>query len=280
MYRKILPCLLLAATTTFAVAQDATAPPPPPEAAQPAEQQPSQDTTQVTPMDHTPVYRVNVVSRSTSAVNYRHRSGETKVDLRGTSIQPQITGSATVDSKRGRLQIDATLDHMKPASFFGPEYLTYVLWAITPEGRPVNLGELIPNDDGKVSIRVTTDLQAFGLIATAEPYFSVTRPSDFVVAENRVRNDTKGWEQPITARFDALERGEYTVDVPASDLPATTADRKHVPLELLEAENAVAIAKASGAQQYAPDALARAQTFLDRGQDYLRRKQGRDAIGT
>ena len=279
MYRSISVCLLLALTSTLAIAQDTTAPPPPPEAAQTPQQTPT-DQTAVTPMDRTPVYRVNVVSRSTNAVNYRHRSGQTKVDMRGTSIQPQITGSATVDSKRGRLQIDATLDHMKPASFFGPEYLTYVLWAITPEGRPVNLGELIPNSDGKVSIRVTTDLQAFGLIATAEPYFSVTRPSDMVVAENIVRSDTKGWEQPITARFDALERGEYTVDVPASQLPATSADRKHVPLELLEAENAVAIAKTAGAQQYAPDALARAQTFLDRGQDYMRRKQGRDAIGT
>ncbi|HUO59984.1 MAG TPA: OmpA family protein [Candidatus Acidoferrales bacterium] len=278
MYRRVAPYLLLALTTTFAAAQD-TAPPPPPEAAQ-SPQQSTPDQTSVTPMDKTPVYRVNVVSRSTNAVNYQHRSGTTKVDMRGTSIQPQITGSASVDSKQGRIAIDATLDHMKPASFFGPEYLTYVLWAITPEGRPVNLGELIPNNDGKVSIRVTSDLQAFGLIVTAEPYFSVTRPSDIVVAENQVRHDTKGWEQPITAHFDALERGEYTVDVPASQLPATSADRKHIPLELLEAQNAVAIAKATGAEQYAPASLARAQTDLDRANDYLRRKQSRQAIGT
>lgn len=233
----------------------------------------------VEPMERTPVYRVNVVTRSTSAVDYRHRTG-TKVDIKGTDLMPQVNGQAHVDSKAGRLEINANLDHLQPATTFGPEYLTYVLWAITPEGRPVNLGEAIPNNDGKVSMRVTTDLQAFGLIVTAEPYFAVTRPSNLVVAENIVRRDTKGWEQPISARFEALDRGQYTVDIPAAQLPATTADKKKIPLELLEARNAVAIAKAEGAQQYAPDALAKAQEFLDRGEQYVRQKEGRGPIGT
>jgi outer membrane protein OmpA-like peptidoglycan-associated protein len=231
-------------------------------------------------MKETPTYRVNVVSRSTSAVNYRHRAGSTEVNFRGTSIMPEVKGKAEVESERGRLEIEAELEKLKPATFFGPEYLTYVLWAITPEGRALNLGEIIPDDDGDAKIRVTTDLQAFGLIVTAEPYFAVTRPGDLIVAENEVRRDTKGWEQPITARFDAIERGQYTIDVNPTQLPATGANRKKYTPEMLQAMNAIAIAKASGAQQFAPEALARAEEFYARGEDYVRRDQSKSAIGT
>ena len=242
-------------------------------------QQPT-STYQLEPMKETPTYRVNVVSRSTSAVNYRHRAGSTEVNFRGTSIMPEAKGKANVESKRGRLEIHTELHKLKPATFFGPEYLTYVLWAITPEGRALNLGEVIPDDDGDADLRVTTDLQAFGLIVSAEPYFAVTRPGDLIVAENEVRRDTKGWEQPITARFDAIERGQYTISVNPTQLPATGADRKKYQPEMLQALNAVAIAKASGAQQYAPEALARAEEFLARGEDYVSRKQSKSAIGT
>ena len=114
---------------------------------------------------------------------------------------------------------------MQPASSFGGQYLTYVLWAITPEGRAVNLGEVLPGDNGKDKIDVTTDLQAFGLIVTAEPYYSVTHPSNKVVAENILRQETKGFEEPIDAKFDVLEGAQYTIDVPADQLPATQADR-------------------------------------------------------
>lgn len=238
-----------------------------------------ENTTPVEPMDKTPVFRVQVVSRSTKAVNYRHRGGSTTVDLKGTSLMPEATGKAKVDGKAGRLEIDADLSHMAPATKFGGQYLTYVFWAITPEGRAVNLGELVPNDSGKVSLTVTSDLQAFGLIVTAEPYFSVVRPSNLVVVENIIRTETKGFEEPIDARFDLLEGDQYVIDVPASNLPSATAG-PDVPLTLLEARNAVAIAKAAGADQYAADSLKKAQDFLDRAEDYLQRKQGRTPIGT
>src|ERR1700758_531706 len=153
-----------------------------------------QDTTPVEPMDQTPVFRVNVVSRTTKAVNYRHRGGSTMVDFKGTSLMPEARGKAKVDSKAGRLEINAEFSQLQPAGKFGVEYLTYVLWAITPEGRPVNLGEVVPKE-GRTSLEVTTDLQAFGLIVTAEPYFAVTRPSTLVVVENVIRQQTKGWEQ-------------------------------------------------------------------------------------
>ena len=226
-----------------------------------------------------PVFRVSVFARTTKAVNYRHRGGSTIVDLRGTELMPTVGGHAKVDGKAGRLAVSVELTHLPPASSLGGQYLTYVLWAITPEGRSVNLGEVLPSDGGKDKIDVTTDLQAFGLIVTAEPYYSVVRPSNEVVAENILRQETKGFEEPIDAKFDVLEGKQYTIDVPADQLPSSQASA-NVPLDLLEARNAVAIAKAAGAQQYAADSLTKAEDMLQRAEDYLQRKQGRTPIGT
>jgi len=226
-----------------------------------------------------PVFRVNVFARTTKAVNYRHRGGSTIVDFRGTDLMPAVGGHAKVDGKAGRLAISAELDHLQPASSLGGQYLTYVLWAITPEGRAVNLGEVLPSEGGKDKINVTTDLQAFGLIVAAEPYYAVVRPSNEVVAENLLRPETKGFEEPIDAKFDVLEGKQYTIDVPSGQLPSSQSN-PNVPLDLLEARNAVAIAKAAGAQQHAPDSLTKAEDMLQRAEDYLQRKQGRTPIGT
>jgi outer membrane protein OmpA-like peptidoglycan-associated protein len=275
---------LMLSTATFA--QDNSAQPLYPDSPHPtqtpapeqdaAPQQMNQNTGQ---NDQMPVFRVNVYARTTRAVNYRHRGGSTTVDLRGTELMPEVGGHAKVDGKAGRLAISVDLTHMRPASSFGGQYLTYVLWAITPEGRAVNLGEVLPGDNGKDKIDVTTDLQAFGLIVTAEPYYAVTHPSNKVVAENILRQETKGFEEPIDAKFDVLEGAQYTIDVPAEQLPSTHADAR-VPLDLLEARNAVAIAKAAGAKQYAADSLVKAEDMLQRAEDYLQRKQGRTPIGT
>ncbi|MGA8541868.1 MAG: OmpA family protein [Terriglobales bacterium] len=226
-----------------------------------------------------PVFRVDVTERTTKAVNYRHRGGSTTVDFRGTDLLPYVDGHAKVDSKNGRMTVNLELKHLPPASTFGGQFLTYVLWAITPEGRAVNLGEVLPGDNGKDKLQVTTDLQAFGLIVTAEPYYAVTYPSNKVVAENIIRDTTKGFEEPIDAKFDVLEGGQYTIDVPGDQLPSSQASLD-VPLELLEARNAVVIAKAAGAAQYAPDSLTKAEDMLQRAEDYYQRKQGITPIGT
>lgn len=227
-----------------------------------------------------PVFRVNVYARNTKAVNYRNRGGSTTLDIKGTEVEPQITGRAKVDGKAGRLAIDVELNHMdRPNVKFGGQYLTYVLWAVTPEGRAVNLGEVLPSDGGKDKLSVTTDLQAFGLIVTAEPYYAVTHPSDVIVAQNVVLPNTKGFEEPIDAKFDVLEGKEYTIDVPVEQLPSTQA-QPSVPLDLLEARNAVAIAKAAGAEQYANGSIMKAEDMLQRAEDYYQRKQGRTPIGT
>ena len=239
------------------------------------------DNIQVEPMQKTPVYRVNVVERSTRAVDYQHKGGSTKVDFRGTELMPQAEGEAKVDNnKTGRLDVRTDFKHLEPATKLGAPYLTYVLWAITPQGRPVNLGEVVPDDGGKANPHVTAPLQAFGMIVTAEPYFAVTHPSNMVVLENVVRKDTKGPEMPIEAKFEAVDRGEYAVDINPADMPAKREHGRHVPLDLLEAENAVAIAKATGADQYAGDTLQRAQDQLARAEQYFDQKQDSKPIST
>ena len=248
---------------TLALAQDNSAPPIYPTPGNQAETQ-SRENVEAQKDAQMPVFRVNVYARSAKAVNYRNRGGSTTLDMKGTDIEPEITGRAKVDGKAGRLAIDVELNHMdRPNMKFGGQYLTYVLWAVTPEGRAVNLGEVLPNGDGKDKLNVTTDLQAFGLIVTAEPYFAVTHPSDVIVAQNVVLPNTKGFEEPIDAKFDVLEGKEYTIDVPVEQLPSTQA-QPNVPLDLLEARNAVAIAKAAGAEQYANSSVMKAEDMLQR----------------
>lgn len=227
--------------------------------------------------ENVPIFKVQVVSRSIDAVNYNHLGGTTKIGFSGTSIMPQAKGEAHVDSRHGRVVIAAKFDHLGPATAYGPEYLTYVLWAITPEGRAQNLGELPLNGD-HAELDVTTDLQTFGMIVTAEPYFAVTQPSDAVVLENRVLPDTKGKVEEVTAKYELLPRGEYLMMGNPKHLEPVAHDKK-VPLTLLEARNAVRLAEAAEADQYAPDSLAKAQASLDRAEDYYRRKQGKP-IGT
>lgn len=241
--------------------------------------QDQQNQIQLTPMEQTPVYRVQVVESSTDAVDYRHHASS-EVKMIGTDLNPSITGEADVKSQTGRVSINAKVDRLQTPETYGQQYLTYVLWAITPEGRPSNLGELIRKDDGNAELHATTNLQAFGLIVTAEPYFAVTAPSNLIVAQNLITQKTEGWAQPIHTKFETLNRTEYTADIAASELPASTANHDKVPLQLLEARNAVAIAKASGAEQYASSALSKAEEFLAKGEDYLNRKQPDTAIAT
>lgn len=224
-----------------------------------------------------PIYRVTVVSRSVRAISYRNRSGWTKVDLHGTAIAPQATGHADVNSRKGYIEVKAEVHKLNDASSYGPEYLTYVMWAITPEGRANNLGELLTDSDGNAKIDVTTELQAFALIITAEPYFGVTQPSDVVVMENIVRDDTVGKFEYVDAKYDLLQRGQYTYNVSAGNLHRVRVNSK-TPLELFEARNAVFIAKYANADKYAPDVYTKAQQLLDQAENYEARKAGRKPV--
>jgi flagellar motor protein MotB len=232
------------------------------------------------PPDPQPIYRVTVVSRTLPAINYEHRSGPTKIDFEGTVLLPKAKGDATVESKRGRISVDAKFDHLDPPTKFGREYLTYVLWAITPEGRPKNLGEIVVSPSDKAKISVTTDLQALGLMVTAEPYYSVTVPSDVVVLENVVRPDTIGRVEEVAAKYELLPRGQYTLNINPNQLrtvgteaEALPFDRYEAVLELYQAQNAVQIARSLGADHFAGDTLSKAETLLREAQDLQARKQ-------
>jgi len=210
-----------------------------------------------------PIYKITVVGRDIPAINYFHRSGATKVGFRGTELLPSVKGTAEVNSLNGRTQIKVHLEGLIPANSFGVEYLTYVLWAVTPEGRPINLGEILWNHSGKADTTVTTNLQSFGMILTAEPYFAVTMPSDVVVAQNFVINDkTTGVLETVNAHYNLLPRGAYAQTGGRHTVldPISRNDRS--PLDLYEAINAVQIADAEGAEQYATDSMATAKQDL------------------
>jgi outer membrane protein OmpA-like peptidoglycan-associated protein len=221
-----------------------------------------------------PLYRVTVVARTTKAINYRHLSGPTQIDFRGTVLLPYSKGQAWVESKRGAIRIQAQFDKLEPATRFGPEFLTYVLWAVSPEGRADNLGEVLMNGT-KSKLDVTAQLQAFALIVTAEPYFAVTQPSEVVVLENIVRADTLGSVEEMDAKFDLLQRSQYTY-VQGNSQPK--AADPNTPYGLLEARNAVQIAKAAGAGQYASDSFQKASQLLQQAETSLTHKGDKKQI--
>src|SRR5262245_42146243 len=225
-----------------------------------------------------PLYKitVNVVERTAKAVNYRHRSGATKIDFRGTALLPEAHGEAKVESKQGYIEIEVEFDELQEATRFGPEYLTYVMWAITPEGRATNLGEVILNGT-ESKLNVTTELQAFGLIVTAEPYFAVSQPSDVVVMENFVRKDTVGKIEEIDAKYELLQRGRYVVNVQPSELKPIPLE-KDSPLDLHEARNAVRIARWAGAEKDAAESFHKAETLLQQAEEYKTRKAGYKSV--
>jgi len=232
--------------------------------------------------DPAPIFRIEVVARSTQAVNYLHRGGSTKIDFQGTPLLAAATGRATVESERGVIRIAAEFKDLAPPSSFGPEYLTYVLWAISPDGRPVNLGELTLDSYGAGShskIETTSDIQTFGMIVTAEPYYAVTKPSDVVVLENMVRPDTRGVIESINARYELLPRGTYTMQGRASGFVPIVVSKKN-PFELYEAENAVELARIAGADKYAPESFNKAYAALQQAERYQDQKPGQKPVIT
>lgn len=230
-------------------------------------------TAQVSAKNETaPIFHVTVVENTIVAINYQYRQGPARIDFRGTVLMPEAKGQATVESKRGRTEIDAAFEHMLPTERFGREYLTYTLWAVTPEGGVRNIAEIVPGPSDKASLHVSTDLQAFGLIVTAEPYSATRHPSNVVVLENRVRPDTEGKIEQVQAKYELMPRGQYTWEEPAqlgvaaSNAPRVSMDRYEAILEVYEAQNAIGIARAANAEKYAPQTFAKAQQLYDAAQ--------------
>src|SRR3984957_1442641 len=220
------------------------------------------------------LYRVNVVQRDLDAVNYLHRSGSTKIGFIGTPLLPLAKGDAKVESERGGITISANFQGLTPANGFGTEYLTYVLWAISPDGRPQNLGEVLPAGT-KNNITVTTALQSFGMIVTAEAYLSVSQPSDVVVLQNVIKNDkTTGILEKVNAHYMLLPRGTYAQTEGAKTVANPITRDEKSPLELYQANNAIRIAQVAGADKYAPDIMAEAMQDLKNATDIDQNKKG------
>ena len=212
----------------------------------------------------TPTYRVSVVSRTTRAVKYEHRSGATKIDFQGTDLMPGASGEAKVESKRGAMEIEVEFQGLDKPTTFGTEYLTYVMWAISPEGRAINVGEVLVGDNHRSKLDVTTDLQAFALIVTAEPYYAVRRPSNVVIAENEIRPDTVGTSEAVDAKYELIDRGGY---IPTGYHFDPVVLNSKLPLEFFEARNAVRIAKSAGADNYAAASYEKAASQMKQADD-------------
>jgi outer membrane protein OmpA-like peptidoglycan-associated protein len=222
------------------------------------------------------IYNVTVVGKTVTAVSYQHRSGSTMIGFQGTPLLPMAKGNAKVDSKQGSIVVSASFKNMESAQKYGKEYLTYVLWAITPEGKPNNLGELLL-DGNNSKLTATTNLQTFGMIVTAEPYFAVNMPSDVVVLENVVRADTVGTSEQVTANYELMQRGGYTYDMSKAREPITNFSPK-VPLEVYEARNAISIAQSAGADTLAPDAFQKALSSLAQADSLLAKKSDKKLV--
>jgi hypothetical protein len=232
-----------------------------------------------------PIYRITVIQRSLPAVNYGHRSGPTPIDFRGTVLAPGAKGSAVVEAKTGAVNIHAKLERLGAPQQFGGEFLTYVLWAVSPEGQTDRLGEIITNASNEGKLDVSTSFQTFGLLVTAEPYFAVSKPSPVVVMENVLRPDTIGTAEQVSAKYELLPRADnYTVSLtPAPDAraakPALVSQREYeVQVALYQARNAIQIAKAERVDAYAPDTLGKAERLAQEAEQVPDRKAHSDRI--
>jgi outer membrane protein OmpA-like peptidoglycan-associated protein len=211
-----------------------------------------------------PTYSVSVVSRTTGAVKYEHRRGSTKIDFEGTALMPGASGVAQVQSKSGAMKVEAEFKGLDKPTTFGTEYLTYVMWAISPEGQPTNLGEVLIGGDRSSKLTVTTNLQSFALVVTAEPYYAVRRPSNVVIAENVIRPDTVGTSETVDAKYELIDRGGY---IPTGYHFDPVVLSLKLPLEFFEARNAVRIAKSAGADTYAGPSYEKAEQQMKQADD-------------
>ncbi|MGH9741626.1 MAG: OmpA family protein [Candidatus Acidiferrum sp.] len=216
------------------------------------------------------------VYRTTKAVNYRRAGGVTKIDFQGTELMQGAGGEAKVESKSNRMEIEAKFSGLEDATKFGLEYLTYVLWAVSSEGRAVNLGEVVLKNGGG-QVKAITDMQTFGMIVTAEPYFAVTQPGNMVVLENVLGPATQGKVENIDAQYELLGRGIYASSNTKIENAIFGIDRK-TPLELFEARNAVRIARIAQADKYAAPSLARAEQELQNAEDAYRHKSDKKSV--
>jgi hypothetical protein len=219
-----------------------------------------------------PLYEVTIISRTTKAINYGYLSGPTRIGFDGSPVAPSATGKGTIEPKRGATLLDLRFDELPPPTRFGAQYLTYVVWAISPEGRAQNLGELILDGSDEGRLRTSTPLQTFALIVTAEPYYSVSQPGNVVVLENVLTRETVGRVQEVNAAYELFPRERYTYDAtPQKTAPAgepVTSQEYESLAALYQALNAIQIAQSQHADRYAPNQMARARELYNKARSF------------
>jgi outer membrane protein OmpA-like peptidoglycan-associated protein len=200
-----------------------------------------------------------LTTKSATAVGYEVGIGSTKVNLIATDAATGASGQAKVQikSKADRASVEIEVKGLKPASTAGTEFLTYVLWDVTPEGRTDNLGEVLLNKNGDGKLSATTPAQAFSLIVTAEPYFAVRIPSEIVVLQSEPTKSTLGNIIPVSD-YKLMKRAQYQK---LGNPLGMTLDPK-IPLPVYEARNSVEIARSRLADKYAPAAFSKAAASL------------------
>ena len=216
----------------------------------------------------------NRVDKPVKAIGYRIGAGATRIALIATGAASQAHGEAKVEAKTGATYIEAAVNGLEQPTRFGAEFLTYVLWAVSPEGSTYNLGEIRIGAAGEGKLKTSTQLQAFSLFVTAEPYFSVRQPSEVLVLENEIAKNTKG-EVFLVHEYKLMARAQYQR---LGNPLALSLDLKHVPLEMYEARNAAEIARSRGADRYAADIFAKAEESLKKAEAALARKAGNQVI--
>jgi len=216
----------------------------------------------------------SLTGRSITAIGYQVGGGSTKVDLRSTGLIADVNGEAKVEAKPAVTMVETNIQGLIGPSSLGAEFLTYVLWAVSPEGRAINLGEVLFDDHGNSKLKTTTQLQSFSLFVTAEPYAAVRQPSEMLILENALRNGTKGRIYPVND-YKLMKRSQYQK---MGNPLALSPDLKNTPLEMFEARNAVEIARSRGAEKYAPDIFAKAEGGLKLAENALARKASRKEI--
>jgi outer membrane protein OmpA-like peptidoglycan-associated protein len=216
-----------------------------------------------------------LTTQSVTAIGYKVGGGSTKIDLDGTQLMSQASGEVKVEAKQGATSLDVSVSGMAQfPSGLGAEFLTYVLWVITPDGRTANTGEILINKNGEGKLSATTPAQTFALIVTAEPYFAVRLPSEMVVLENDTRKNTKGQIFPVND-FKLMKRAQYEK---LGNPLALTPDLARVPLQMYEARNAVDIARSRGADKDAPEIFAKATSSLQIAERSLANKANKKDI--
>jgi len=221
-----------------------------------------------------PATTASTVTRTTKAVHYRLQGGSTKIDFQGTDLLQRASGEARVEGKKTSLQIEVKFQNLEDATKFGLEYLTYVLWAVSPQGRPVNLGE-VTLEHGNAHLKASTDLQTFGMIVTAEPYFAVTAPGNMVVMESAPA--VGAGTENIEAKYDLVSRGTYSSSNTHIQDAIFGIDSK-TPLELFEARNALRIAHIAAGDKYAAFIISKAGQQLMHAEEAYRQKQNKAAV--